>query len=112
VLPFFKCTANHCDNPFHTFEVGVSGFRLSSLILGSRSNQFQWVPTQSNCFKPFAGSQWKPVVPDTFWDFLTEYTYHAPNGWIFTGVGMENLPGLETTWLVRERYEYVYDKSL
>jgi hypothetical protein len=55
---------------------------------------------------------WKPVVPDTFWDFLTEYTYHAPNGWIFTGVGMENLPGLETTWLVRERYEYVYDKSL
>ena len=57
-------------------------------------------------------SQWVPAVKDSVWLTLTEYTWHYPNEWVFTGVQMENLPGRRDVYLVRERYEYQYKKSI
>lgn len=56
-------------------------------------------------------AEWKPTVPATIWGSLTDYTYHYPNGWIFDGVSAENLPGLSTVFLIRERYRYQYAVS-
>lgn len=52
-------------------------------------------------------SGWAPTVPDTVWAFLTQYTYNYPNGWVFEGATMENLPGINTVFLVREKYRYI-----
>lgn len=54
---------------------------------------------------------WNAAVPASQWTSLSTFTFHFPNGWVFKAAQMENLPGLETTWLVKERYQYQYDKS-
>jgi hypothetical protein len=53
---------------------------------------------------------WKPTVPATVWSALSEFVFNYPNGWIFEGATMENLPGLQTVFLVREKYVYQYEK--
>jgi hypothetical protein len=49
---------------------------------------------------------WKPAVPEDFWTWIESPVTHYPSGWVLSGVGMENLPGLDFIWLVRERYRY------
>lgn len=53
-------------------------------------------------------AEWEPVVKPSTWDFLTEFTYHSPNGWVLMSSSVENLPGLDTVWLIRDRYQYFY----
>lgn len=53
-------------------------------------------------------AEWEPTVKPSTWSFLTEYTYHHPNGWVLMSVSAENLPGLDTVWLLRDRYQYIY----
>lgn len=55
---------------------------------------------------------WSPTVKASVWDYLTEFTYWYPNGWLLDGCQVENLPGLDTVWYIRERYQYQYAKSL
>ena len=59
--------------------------------------------------EPPAG--WVPTVPDTIWGYLSVYTFNYPNGWIFEGAAMENLPGLSTVFLVKEKYVYQMEKT-
>ena len=54
---------------------------------------------------------WAPTVPPTVWAFLNLYTYTWPNGWVYEGASMENLPGLSSVWLVKEKYVYLYPKT-
>ncbi len=54
---------------------------------------------------------WAPTVPDTVWDYLTIYTFNYPNGWIFEGAAMENLPGLDTVFLIKEKYVYQMEQT-
>jgi hypothetical protein len=54
---------------------------------------------------------WAPYVSPTVWDTLTTYTYNYPNGWIYEGAAMENLPGLSNVFLVTEKYAYQYPKT-
>jgi hypothetical protein len=56
-------------------------------------------------------TDWKPTVKDSIWDYLAEFTYHYPNGWVLMGSSIENLPGLDTVWLIRDRYQYIYAVS-
>lgn len=56
-------------------------------------------------------SPWKPTVKDSVWDYLTEFTYHYPSGWVLMSSSIENLPGKTTVWLVRDRYQYIYEIS-
>lgn len=54
---------------------------------------------------------WVPTIKDSIINWATEYTYWVPNGWILDACDVENLPGLNTVWLIRERYQYQYEAS-
>lgn len=56
-------------------------------------------------------STWKPAVKASIWTSLVDPTFHYPYGWVLKSAQMENLPGLDTVWLARERYQYVYPFS-
>jgi hypothetical protein len=56
-------------------------------------------------------SPWKPAVKDSIWATMSDPTYHTPNGWVLMSSAAENLPGLSTVWLVRDRYQYIYAYS-
>ncbi len=56
-------------------------------------------------------SPWKPTVKASIWSALVDPTLHYPNGWVMKSAQLENLPGLQTVWLARERYQYVYAYS-
>lgn len=54
---------------------------------------------------------YKPTVKASLWSSLTDFTYWYPNGWVLDSSEIENLPGLDTVWLVRDRYQYQYAYS-
>jgi len=56
-------------------------------------------------------SPWQPTVKASIWSFLSDYTFNYPSGWVLKSSGLENLPGLSNVWLVRDRYQYVYQIS-
>jgi len=56
-------------------------------------------------------SGWKPTVKDSIWESIGDPTYHYPNGWVLMTSSLENLPGLDTVWLIRDRYQYIYAAS-
>jgi hypothetical protein len=74
-------------------------------------------PTDSTFLTKWTGrakslpSGWSPTVPATIWDYLTVYTFNYPNGWIFEAAAMENLPGLATVFLIKEKYVYQFEKT-
>lgn len=92
-----------------TREAGVTA-TFEYVLIGSV------VPTDPDFLTKWTGrnkdlpSGWEPTVPDTVWDSLTLFTYNWPNGWIFEGASMENLPGLTTVYLVKEKYAHQYPK--
>lgn len=45
-----------------------------------------------------------PSVPDSIWGFLSDPTYHYPNGWVLEAVTMENLAGLTNVFWVKEKF--------
>lgn len=49
-----------------------------------------------------------PAVRASIWTSLTNPTYHWPNGWVCERIGAENLPGVNTIWLIRAAYVYEY----
>jgi hypothetical protein len=54
---------------------------------------------------------WLPTVKASIWATLSDYTMHYPFGWVLKSAALENLPGLDNVWLVRDRYQYVYQYS-
>lgn len=80
-----------------TFEYVLigSGSPTSSLFLTESTGRAKSPPTG-----------WEPSIPAEIWSYLAKYVYNHPNGWIFEGAGMENLPGLNSVWLVKEKYAY------
>lgn len=49
-------------------------------------------------------------APTNFWNYLSEYVYHFPNGWKLYGSNQDRLPGSPAA-LVRDSYKYVHDIS-
>ncbi|MBB5351111.1 hypothetical protein HNR46_001345 [Haloferula luteola] len=73
-------------------------------------------PGSSGFYTADVGSEatpgaWTPAVKDSIWETIEDYTYYYPNGWVKDSAQVENLPGLSTVWLVRERYQYLYAAS-
>ena len=50
------------------------------------------------------------TVPPTVWDFLTEYVYHWPNGWVLMGSAQDRLPGSPAA-LVTDSYQFIREKT-
>jgi hypothetical protein len=50
------------------------------------------------------------AVPDTVWDFLTEYVWHWPQEWVLMGSDQDRLSGT-TAALVTDTYKYIRDKT-
>jgi hypothetical protein len=56
-------------------------------------------------------AEWQPTVKASIWETISDFTYHYPNGWVLMSCSIENLPGLDTVWLIRDRYQYIYEVS-
>lgn len=75
------------------------------------------VPTNADFLTKWTGrvktlpSGWEPTVPATIWSYLTVFTLNYPNGWIFEGATMENIPGVATVYLVKEKYVHQMEKT-
>ena len=75
------------------------------------------VPTNADFLTKHTGrakeppTGWMPTVPDTVWDTLATFVFNYPNGWIFEAAAMENLPGIATVFLIKEKYVYQFDKT-
>lgn len=54
-----------------------------------------------------------PAVPDSWWDWLADPTYHDPNGWVLMASDGEGLPGVshDDICLVTDRYQYIHPLS-
>jgi hypothetical protein len=85
-----------------TVTADIEYIRLDTMV-GPEDSGFPTELTGTSASPP-AG--WVPVVPDSPWTSIGSPVYHYPSGWVLSGVGMENLPGLDFIWLVRERYRY------
>lgn len=51
-----------------------------------------------------------PDVKSSVWAYLTDPTYHYPNGWVLMACDAEQIPGA-SVWLVTDRYQYIYPIS-
>lgn len=54
-------------------------------------------------------SGWEPTVPASIWATIGDATWYYPNGWVFDSATMENLPGINTVFLIKEKYVHVQE---
>jgi hypothetical protein len=54
-----------------------------------------------------------PAVPASWWTWLSDPTYHDPNGWVLMASDGDGLPGVlhATVCLVVDRYQYIHPFS-
>jgi len=84
---------------------------LEYILIGTAPSSTSF-PTYKTGRSHTPPAPWEPAVPPTVWAAIAGPTYHWPDGWVFDGARCENLPGVSTVHLVRERYRYQYRMTL